>query len=247
MRNVYWALVMIAILAGSGVAFTQFNYMTMEKQVFQCSPGDLECLRKASQYMDDCIPSRFSVEGDNLTLVVDVTRGPGDCTYREDELNSGYSTNCTVPVGEGGCEGSLFDYMVPPEGGGGEGPPGDGGGDGLPPVPPEWERPELYCSLGDFQCKEQSVYYVKNCLPATITDDDQRWASGYWTKYVEVDRTDGYCEFYFEILNAVDIPPEVPPNIVGMTMECTIPLTEFPLEEVTEEWCYGPLFEYVTI
>ena len=252
MRNSYWALLVIALLLVLGVLFTQFNYLFMEKDIFSCDPNDLDCLSKANQYMDDCIPSKFSIEDGNLTLIVDIERNLSECDIREEIEQTGYTVNCTAPIGEG-CEGSLFDYMAP-EGGGGGGDSGDSGdsGDGEQPtgppgVPPGWVAPDLYCSLTDIACKSDAVYYVKNCLPATITDDDQRWSSGYWTKYITVGRTDSTCELYFEITNAVDIPPEVPPNLVGMTMECLLPVSSLPIEVLEEGWCTGPLFEYLEI
>jgi len=243
MRKFLRALLVIMLLAGLGIIFTRFNYLLMEKQIFNCAPGDLECLSKAEGCRKGCIPSKFAIDTGNLTLLVDITRGLNECTFREEVEQTGYTVNCTLPLGETGCEGSLYDYLVPPEDGGS----GGGNGGGEPPVPPDWARPVLYCSLTNTSCKADAVNYVKNCLPATITDDDKRWASGYWTKYITVDRTDSHCELYFEIINAVDIPPEVPPNIVGMTMSCTIPLSTFPIDTVTEEWCEGPLFDYLEL
>lgn len=235
MKVLLAGLILFAILTG---LIAHVWYFSPQNVIF-CTPGDLECLRRAARAREHCNPSHIYVETENRTLEVNLDPGPEGCTICEKIENTNYSVNCTVPIGETECPegGSLYDYVAP-EGG--------GGGPEEEELPPEQgERPVLECSLTDVECKNRGAYYLENCISSTITDDDKRWASGYWTKYIAVDRTGSTCKLYFEITNAVDIPPEIPPDIVGMTMDCEIPLSEFPITEVEEGWCTGELYKYL--
>jgi len=232
------------LLAGLGLSIALLGliyyawYLSPQAVIF-CTPGDTDCMARAAAAREACSPVNIIVETGDSTVELSLRPGPGGCSIKESAEGTNYSVNCTVAFGETGCPGSLYEYLVP-EGGGGSGESESGGS-----LPEPEERHVLNCGLTDTECKNQGAYFVENCISATITDDDKRWASGYWTKYVTVDREAGSCALHFEILNAVDIPPEIPPNIIGMTMDCSVPLAEFPISEVKEGWCTGELYQYL--
>ena len=63
MKRFHLVLIIIAVLAASWFGFSIFSYLTSEKLVFACAPGDLECLQKARDCREECIPSTFAIEG----------------------------------------------------------------------------------------------------------------------------------------------------------------------------------------
>ena len=66
----------------------------------------------------------------------------------------------------------------------------------------------------------------------------------YLTIYMEVNRGSTECQIYYKILNAVNLPPEIPPQIVGMDMTFNIMLSEFPISSMEADWCGGELVDY---
>jgi hypothetical protein len=50
---------------------------------------------------------------------------------------------------------------------------------------------------------------------------------------------------YVKILNAVNIPPGEPADLIGMDMNCNIPMSEIPLEDIVYPFCSGRLRDYL--
>ncbi len=55
------------------------------------------------------------------------------------------------------------------------------------------------------------------------------------------------CSIYYKVINIVNIPPNIPPEIQGMDMTCTAPITEYPRDSIERSWCQGGLIQYFDI
>jgi hypothetical protein len=69
--------------------------------------------------------------------------------------------------------------------------------------------------------------------------------TSYWTVYINVERLSTTCQTFYEVTNIVNLPPEMPPQIMGMNMTCTVPLSEFPITGLHASYCKGDLMEYI--
>jgi hypothetical protein len=251
-----------------------FLFLISERS--QCGPGDAECIARLSAVRGNCSPSVAIVtvgnETNNVTIRVTTFMRDGKCVTEEvvlDDANSGiapfditgYNTTCDVPLdklsefGQKACNGSLLSYISPdstaPSAGGGEN--GVGGEDGYVYT--------AYCSLDAQDCKETAGEYVKTCREAQITMDlsinHSQGGTSYWTIFINIDRlpveyTDTgklqpRCSIYHELINAVNLPPEIPPGIIGMNMTCEIELDMFPINGVSVSSCEGALVDYMQI
>jgi hypothetical protein len=66
-------------------------------------------------------------------------------------------------------------------------------------------------------------------------------------EYTDLGKLPERCQIYYEIINAVNLPPEIPPAVVGTSMTCTISKNRFPINGVTRRYCEGDLEEYIDI
>jgi hypothetical protein len=66
----------------------------------------------------------------------------------------------------------------------------------------------------------------------------------YWVKKFTMSRSGSSCSMGVQILSAINMPPYVPPDIVGMGMSCSYPLSALPKEVIKKEDCEGELVEY---
>jgi hypothetical protein len=122
---------------------------------------------------------------------------------------------------------------------------GEGGGSGGgPPGPPP--IPSITCDIDDEECKATADGYLQNCTNSRITNTVQRWEpDGYWTLFFNVSKQQEECQYYVEVLNAVNLPPGTPISIIGSNMTCNIPLSEFPVGILNSTWCEGNLYTYL--
>jgi hypothetical protein len=118
-----------------------------------------------------------------------------------------------------------------------------------------------YCSLEADDCKEEAAEHITECQESEITMDMElnhtQGGTTYWTLFIDIDRLPveyteteklpERCRMYHELINAVNLPPEIPPSIVGMSMTCTIELYRFPISSVTVRFCEGDLVDYIKL
>lgn len=256
MRNKeLWILIVLLLTLG---IYLSWDILTKPLETEICKAGT-GCEKDVYTKVKNCLPSSTIIETENGTLMINISRKGDKCIRTEKVIEIknekmqkllGYEANCTYEIKNpktiSSCPGSLYEYMVPlsptetPEEGGG----GGGGGTGE-------EKPggikTLYCSSEDLQCKQTASEYVRNCVPSEITNVELRWEpNGYWTIYIKIAPFSDYCWIYIEIINAMNIPPGVPSDIIGYNLTCEIPFKELPeMEELTSEWCEGSLLEYL--
>ncbi len=211
-----------------------------------CERNNPECVKRVIELKEECIPSTSKInwgnETDNFALTVVVERIGGKCAITEildrvvgnpPEIPKGFTnTTYTINVTDGEDEGDDQDSVL----------------DGI--EMPLWiQKTELYkyfCGPEDYVCRDKSIHAIQNCINSVITDTEHKWyPKAYWTKYVMVTRKRDYCDVYFEIVDATDLPGDIPPSIVGMTMQCNIPYGAIPFQDLEEEWCVGPLYNYL--
>lgn len=236
-----------------------------------CPPGDEECLSKLSDFRSMCKNSDTILTLGNSTnylkIRVRVYWDGEKCVTEETVVDdhdsgiafydiTGYTTECDVSpemlekYGPHACNGSMIGFLSPkdiPD----DDDSGDEDGDDY--------VYQAYCSLEAEDCKEEAAEYVNNCGPADILMDMEvehtQGGTSYWTlsiiierlpvEYTETEKLPERCSIYHEIVNAVNLPPEIPPDIIGKTMTCTIPLSMFPVNGVSIRWCEGDLVDYI--
>ena len=102
--------------------------------------------------------------------------------------------------------------------------------------------------MGDSACQSTVTNNVFNCVPSIIeaieSIDYGDQGVIYWTTYLEIGRESDNCHIYYKIINAVNLPPEIPPQVVGMDMNCNVAMTEFPITGLKYSWCSGSLVDY---
>jgi hypothetical protein len=237
----------------------------------QCAPGDTECLQRMQSLRDNCTPSVSIVTvgngTNNLTIRV-TTYWKGDKCVTEEEVISddnsglanfnitGYKTECELDgeklekFGQKACNGSLLSFV-----GGGE-----SAGEFSEPSGDE-EVFQAYCSLEAEDCKEEAATRIKTCGDSEILMDQElnhtQGGLTYWTLFIKIEtlpveytdtgKLPERCSIYHELINAVNLPPEIPPSIVGMTMTCTIESWRFPISAVTVNFCEGDLIDYIQL
>lgn len=260
----YLVTVIVAVLV---VSLSYLLFLT--PQLINCEQGEEECIEKVDDFRDDCIPSESIITVGNETnyikMKITIYKEGDKCFTKEEVLEdhnsnfspidlTGYNNTCNMTAeelekyGPHACQGSLADFIIPiGKGDGGSGGGNDGFGDGTPSSSP----PHIYCPTGDWQCTEDAVVYVNNCDPAEIEASEflsyGPQGASFITSYLEVSRTVSDCVFYYRILNIVNLPPEIPPEVIGMDMVCSAPLTEFPRSGIEREWCQGELIDYFDI
>ncbi len=245
-----------------------FLFILPEKM--ECALGDEDCLSKLDDMRSMCKNSDTVVTLGNSTSYVKIrvkVYWDGEkCVTEEtvvEDYNSGianyditgYSTECNVTpemlekYGPHACNGSLLGYISPDDTGGDDS--GEGGGDDCVYT--------AYCSLEAEDCKEEATEYVNNCDPAEIVMDMEvahtMGGTSYWTlsvtierlpvEYTSTEKLPERCRTTHEVINAVNLPPELPPDIIGKSMTCVIPLSMFPMEDVSIRWCEGDLVEHI--
>ncbi len=237
----------------------------------ECPPGDIECLERVKSLRSNCTPSESIVTvgntTNNITIKVTTHKKGENCIVNEEVLNdcnsgityynlTGYNISCDMPpelwekYGLHGCEGSLLNYVSPSSEGDNGG--GSGGGEYIY---------QAYCSLEADDCKAEAANYIKNCWLADILMDMEvnhlQGGTSYWTisilidqlpvEYTQTQKLQERCGIYHELVNAVNLPPEIPPSTIGSNMTCTIPLKNFPINSVSVRWCEGELAEYIQL
>ncbi len=245
-----------------------FTLIVAEK--YNCGPGDEDCLQKVNSVRGNCTPPSVSIvtignETNNITIQTTTYMKDGKCVTEEivlEDANSaiapfditGYNTTCEVEeeklevFGQHACNGSIMAYISGDEEVGGE------------PEEDEYVY-QAYCSLEAENCKEEAAQYIKNCDESQITMDMEinhtQGGVSYWTIYIEITelpleytelgKLPARCQMYHELINAVNLPPEIPPSIIGMAMTCEIELSKFPIDAVTASYCDGDLLDYIQL
>ncbi len=255
MRPLFILLAITGITAAFGTLFIVYpgilqSILNELSPAHKCGPGDAGCLADVmKENRDNCIPSVTEVTNkDGIVLRVTITREGSRCIRYEEVVGVnesyryllGYNVTCDTPLDQLddpkallGCSGSVQDYLAPPES------PASGGESSGPAGPPY-----LYCGLEDEDCKSTAEDYLGACTTSEIVNIDPVWRPlGYWTLYFSIQKQDK-CRIYIEVLNAVNIPPGYPSDIIGYNLSCTIPLEDLPLNEMTEEYCAGNLLPY---
>jgi hypothetical protein len=243
-------LLAVVVIAAAGVLYLLFPGIFQGLLGLQCAPDDMECLANLlDANREECIPSVTEItNADGIILRVTISREGDRCVRHEEVIGVnesyryllGYNVTCDTPLDQLddprlllGCNGSLQDYLVPPSGGG----TGSGGGEPEGPI-------YLYCGLEDEECKGTAESYLALCTTSEIVDVDPVWRPlGYWTLYFNIQKKD-MCTIYVEVLNAVDMPPGYPADIIGYNLTCQVPIGELPMSEMTEELCTGSLLPY---
>jgi hypothetical protein len=248
--------IMLAALVAAAAIFSAFALMSYSclfwpLETANCARDDAACAAGLDARIENCTPSSTIIEGrDGIVLMVNITREGDRCVRTETVVGSteakseyllGHNVTCESDLSELDkpeslvCPGSLYDYVMPS---GGEG----GAGAAMPPP----GIPEFNCGVDDDECKTESDSFLQNCLNAKIINTDLRWEpDGYWTLLLNVSRQPEECDYYVEVLNAVNLPPGVPATIIGDNMTCNVPLSEIPIQNLTAAYCSGDLYTYL--
>jgi hypothetical protein len=252
----------ILLLIPAAIIFILAAYIYFNPFIFQpittvvCQRTDIGCIKDAEIKKNDCIPSSSIIEGNNgIHLMVNITREGDKCVRTEEVVGSetpensyltGNNVTCEYDLSQiknisaTACKGSLYEYVVPSGGYG-----GGGGGYVIPPSQPD-TLPQILCGTDDQACKQTATDYIDNCTNYEVVNTELRWGpSGYWTVLIRINRHQDYCSFYYEVLNALNLPPGIPSNIIGSSMTCNIPLSALPFENLAAEWCTGDLYNYL--
>ena len=259
--NALLIVILIVILI-----FLILNFPVQFSTNLYCQEGDDNCIERAGDLREDCIPSETIIIKErpdgNMTILINVTRVGDDCIIEESiidlDLEEGeefnpYDVKCIIPIEHTGspfdCQDSLYDNFVLESEGGGNGG-SDEGGYG------EEEEAEyvssiitVVCSMTNLQCKEIATDYIQNCRESDITDTEKVWTDdSYWTKNIVVEDHNQSCLLYITIISVVNPPPQIPPDIIGMQLECSFPIDPVqnpPIENLTLDYCLGDLFGFV--
>ena len=263
-------LLAVVIVINIGIVVFMLLYIP---QTLDCMPDDEECASRLNDLQEACSPPSSIVHAGNSTnnLTIEITRywQDGKCYRQEvviDDSDSGitnydiegYSTTCAMSpedferFGNLACNGSLLPFVAPgsAEGGPGSGDFGEGG-----------DSYQAYCSLLAEDCHGEAAKMVKNCNEAEILMDQEigntQGGASYWTLYLDIQRLPveylptqrlpERCVLYHELVNAVNLPPELPPQVVGMNMTCTVELSRFPISGISIRWCDGDLVDHIKL
>lgn len=246
--KVMLAIVAVAVAAVvSTFALLNYSYLFWPQETANCARDDAACAAVLDDRVDNCIPSSTIIEGrDGIVLMVNITRVGDVCVRTEEVIASrqenaylldhnvtcDYNLSDISNASETACPGSLYDYAVSSEGGGG--------------IPGIFTIPKISCGLVDNACKDTASDWFQGCVTSEITNTQMRWMpNGYWTMLTKINRQAEICQVYFEILNAVNLPPGTPSTLIGSSMSCSIPLSSFPVENLTVTWCTGDLYTYL--
>ncbi|MCK5547796.1 MAG: hypothetical protein KAI64_02195 [Thermoplasmata archaeon] len=232
-------------------------------QTLECLPDDEECASRLNELQEACSPPTTIIyvgnSTNNLTIEINRYLQDGKC-YREEVVTDdsdsgityydieGYSTTCAMSsedferFGQLACNGSLLPFVLPGsvEGGPGSGDFGEGG-----------DSYQAYCSLVAEDCHGEAANMVKDCNEAEILMDQEignsQGGASFWTLYLNIQRLPERCVLYHELVNAVNLPPELPPQVVGMNMTCTVELSKFPISGISIRWCDGDLVDHLKL
>ena len=248
MKVLLAALVAAAAIV-SAYALVSYSYLFWPQGTANCARDDAACAAGLDARMENCIPSSTIIEGrDGIVLMVNITRVGDACVRTEEVIASGqensyllglnvtcdYNLSQISNASETACPGSLYDYAVPGEGGGGGAIPGI------------FSIPKINCGIVDQACKDMASDWFQGCVTSEITNTQLKWMpEGYWTMFTKINRQPDVCQVYFEVLNAVNLPPGTPSTLIGSSMSCSIPLSSFPVENLTVTWCTGDLYTYL--
>jgi len=232
--------------------YSNYSFMFHPVTTSICAKEDKDCIKNLETNKENCIPSSTIIEGrDGIVLMVNITRKGEKCVRTETVIDSknqesnyliGKNITCEYELSQinnasaTACPGSLYDYVLPSPGGGGNG--------GLIPFIPVFPKQE--CELADEYCKSTALDYLQECINSEIISTELRWQpDGYWTILIKVERETYTCKLYLEVLNAVNLPPGTPATIIGSNMTCQVPYSEFPIENLLASWCAGELYDYL--
>lgn len=255
-------LYILAIIVVAILLYLSYSILTyIPPEYNDCEIGDEDCLSDIISSRDECIPSVSVVTiGDaheNITMRITIKKEGEDCIIIEEVIadsNSGiapynltgYNSTCVLDpetiekYGALACDDSLLGFV------GGGGTNRRGGGEYGDPGPKT-----LYCNVFDSICKETVKQYVRNCeLSYVIFDEEINHSingSSYWTVDLNITKDDDYCILYHTLINAVNLPPEIPPHLIGMNMTCNIPHFKFPIQWISIRWCEGGLVDYIKL
>ncbi|MCX6814925.1 MAG: hypothetical protein NTY20_04740, partial [Candidatus Aenigmarchaeota archaeon] len=247
MKRIFFIPAAVVLVIFFAYIYANYSFMFQPITTLKCSTGETGCIKNAQAEKENCIPSSTIIEGRNgILLMVNITREGDRCIRTEEVIESknqennyllGHNVTCNYSFSQldnasaTACPGSLYDYVMPSGGGGGFLQPG---------------IPSPNCGIDDNVCKDQASDYVQTCTTSQIVNTELRWEpGGYWTELIKVNRYADECWLYFEILNAVNLPPGVPSSIIGSTMTCKVPISEFPIQNLTASWCAGDLYSYI--
>lgn len=228
--------------------YANYSFMFQPVETHNCSIGDSGCVNSMQSEKENCIPSSTIIEGtDGIMLMVNITRDGDKCVRSEEVIGSGkdneyllgHNLTCNYSLYQldnfsaTACPGSLYDYVMPTKG-------GQPAGFQLPGIP------KISCGLEDYECKGRVTSYLQGCTDYEIVTVELKLEpSGYWTAHIKINRNPGNCQIYFEVINAVNLPPGIPSTIIGSTMTCNVPLSELTSRNLSASWCTGELYDYI--
>jgi hypothetical protein len=188
---------------------------------------------------------------DGIWLMVNITREGDRCVRTETVVSSekpenqyllNHNVTCGYILSQIGnlsataCPGTIYDFVKPD-------PAGSAQSGSAAPAPYD---PFPHCGFYDYACKERISTNVQNCIVSEMTDSDLKWEpDGYWTGLIRMERVNDTCLLHLEVINAVNLPPDVPSTLVGSSMTCNISLSELPVQYVPESACDGNLYPYL--
>ncbi len=270
------ALAVLVAIAVAAIAFHIFvmplneAYISVMSVKTECLPGDADCLEEVRKMRMNCDPPTESIlvignETNRIIIKVTTYMENGKCITKEEIIDdssglapynlTGREIECEIDeevleeTGQIVCDNSLAGFLAP------------GSSDTSTTVSDGETVFQAYCSLDADDCKEEASTYIKNCMNAEITLDQEldHTAGGltYWTLYIDVDerpveytatqKLQPRCVIFHKLLNAVNLPPEIPEQVIGMNMTCTIDLDLFPINGISVRWCEGELVNYIQV
>lgn len=261
MKNINIMYLLEVIIAAIIIVIAYF-ILTMPADL-ECELNNDNCISEATRLREACTPSTSIITVGNSTnylkMRISVFWDGNKCVTSEEvieDMNSGtapyditgYNNTCNLTVEElekygiHACQGSLFDFVIPASSGGSDGDGGFAGGS------PASEPPHYYCGENDDACKNTASNNAFNCISSEIEAIEVIEYGGmgmvYWSIYMEIDRGSDNCHIYYKVINAINLPPEIPPQIVGTDMDCYIDLNKFPISGLQSEWCSGSFVDY---
>ena len=263
------ALILTAAILAGALAFIGLPRAT------ECSAADAACQAAVKDNTERCKPSVNIITIGNDTryvkMRITIARKGDECITTEEIIEdhdsnfglgdmTGYNASCNISMadlarfGHRACQGSIYDFVVPVVGGGGSGG-GTGGARGSPEGfgggTPQDRPPKIYCTVDDMPCQEMVAGLINNCTDAEIEASElisysEEIGMSYITSYIQVMRG-SECSIYYKVLNIVNLPPNIPPEVMGMDMTCSAPLSQFPRVGIDRGWCSGGLIQYFDV
>jgi hypothetical protein len=240
--------VIVAAVVFFSWIYINYSFLFMPVETQNCG-SDIDCIKGMEAKKEQCMPSSTIITGrDGIMLMVNITREGDRCIRTESIVNPGndssllnHNNTCEFDLSQLGnssataCPGSIYDFIKPPPEGGGS------------PTPAVAQRdPFPNCGIYDYGCKERISSNVQNCVVYEMTDVDLKWEpGGYWMGLIRVERINDSCVIFLQVLNAVNLPPDVPSDIIGSYMTCIVPLSELPVTYIPESSCTGNLYPYL--